>query len=672
MLTRTLAVLNLAVVAWAQTTGVEARRHSAAERYEMFQRNLVQRGAAISRDPLQGVDSLEKWQTRRPEVRRRFLEMLGLDPMPPRTPPNVRVTATFERAGYRVENVVFESRPKLYVTGNLYLPAAGAEARRYPAIVYVSGHAPGPAGAKVQYQHHGIWFAKNGYVALVLDTLEFGEVPGLHHGLYDLSMWQWLSLGYTPAAVEVWNAIRALDYLETRPEVDRTRAGITGRSGGGAVSWFTAAADERFQAVAPVHGTWSVGPHVEHDTVKENCDCIYFLNTYQMDLPLVGALIAPRPLMIINASMDGMFPPPGYEPVEQCLRTVYGWYGVPEKLGAFAEATGHADTPAYRKAANEWMNRWLRNDATPFEEGGIAREEAARLTVLERYPAGALNEGIDRSFIALPAAKRYGTVAEWNERRSELTAKLRDQVYRAMPASKVPFATWKAESGGWTGRYADSYNVEFTTEENIRVQGQLFIPRDGRKSHPALIYVKGKEDTVSGVDYDRLLSAFAHHVVLVLKPRAVDYPMDVTRMSITKMTAGLLGATLDSMQLWDVLRSVDYLLEEEKLSLTTISVFGRQQVGGLALHAAALDARIGRVILEDAPASHWQGPALLNVLRLTDLAEVAAMVAPREIVSLTPLPATYAWTRAVFGLFGKRSAMREAASIGEALRVGEQ
>ena len=92
-------------------------------------------------------------------------------------------------------------------------------------------------------------------------------------------------------------------------------------------------------------------------------------------------------------------------------------------------------------------------------------------------------------------------------------------------------------------------------------------------------------------------------------------------------------------------------------------------MGGLALHAAAMDTRITRVILEDVPASHWQGPALLNVLRVTDLAEVAAMVAPREIVSLTPLPRNYNHTSAIYKLYGK--SLRHADALGQALRVWE-
>ena len=231
--------------------------------------------------------------------------MLGLDPLPARTALNARITGEFQREGYRVQNIVFESQPGLYVTGNLYLPRPAAAGAKFPAIVYVSGHSPGPGGAKVEYQQHGIWLARHGFVAFLLDTIEFGEIPGIHHGIHDLAMWHWLSLGYTPAGVEVWNAIRALDYLETRNEADTTKAAITGISGGGAITWFTAAADDRFQVAAPVLATWAVGPHVAGDVVRENCDCIYFWNSYQLDLPIVGALIAPRPLKIMNASKDG-------------------------------------------------------------------------------------------------------------------------------------------------------------------------------------------------------------------------------------------------------------------------------------------------------------------------------------------------------------------------------
>ncbi|MBL8179081.1 MAG: acetylxylan esterase [Bryobacterales bacterium] len=652
--------LVAAAVSWAQPL-------NPAQRYELFQKNLAERASAITAGQFQGIANLEQWKLRRPEIKRQFLEMIGLHPMPARTPLKARITGAFERQDYRVENIVFESSPGLYVTGNLYLPKSKPKA---PAVIYVTGHSPSPDGAKITYQHHGVWFAQNGFAAFVLDTIEFGEISGLHHGLHNLAMYNWLSLGYNPTGVEVWNAIRALDYLESRPEIDARNAGITGRSGGGAVSWFTAAADDRFRVAAPVHGTWSIGPHVAHDTVQQNCDCIYFWNTYQIDLPLVGALIAPRPLRIVNATKDGAFPPTGYRPVFECLRPVYQWYGVPEALTEYEEETGHVDNPGYRKAANEWLNRWMRNDTTPYREPQFDRETAAALRVLKTLPADARNEGIHRSFLPLPKLSAPSTAAAWNTRKTALTQALRAQVYRAFPKTKQPFDVWKAEHKMWTQNYADSFRVQFTTESNIRVHGELFVPRDAKARQRALIYLKGKDDIVFSVDYDHLLSALSTHVVLVINPRAVDYPMTNFRFAATQMTAALLGATVESMQLWDALRSVDFLLEQEKLPLNSISLYGRKAMGGLALHAAAIDPRITRVILDDPPGSHWQGPPLLNVLRITDLAEVAGMVAPREIVSLTPLPEPFRLTSAIYKLFG--ASPRQADSLGQALRVWEQ
>ena len=175
MLLRTLVLLAIAASA-----AVAQTRHSAEERYAMFQQYLVNRAAAVTRNNLADVTSLDDWKKRRPIVRQQLLYMLGLDPMPKKTPLNVRVTRRLEHDTYNIENIVFQSMPGLYVTGNLYVPK-GVKGP-LPAILYVCGHAPGPWGAKVNYQHHGIWWAKHGYVAFLIDTIEFGEVPGIHHG----------------------------------------------------------------------------------------------------------------------------------------------------------------------------------------------------------------------------------------------------------------------------------------------------------------------------------------------------------------------------------------------------------------------------------------------------------------------------------------------------------
>jgi cephalosporin-C deacetylase-like acetyl esterase len=633
----------------------------------MFERYLQRRASEVTRGSLAGIQSRAEWERRRPEVRRQLLYMLGLDPMPARTPLHARTTGQFQREGYRVENVVFESMPGLYVTGNLYLPTA--RQGRLPAVLYVCGHSPDPAGAKVIYQRNGIWLARLGYVVLVVDPLHFGEVSGIHHGTNDLGMWYWHSLGYTPVGPEVWNAVRALDYLETRPEVTPGKFGMTGGSGGGAVTWYTAALDERVQVAVPRCATWTAEDQAARNAVLENCDCIYYPNTYLLDFPAVGALIAPRSLKILNAMRDPMFPRPGYKDVYRRARVIFDLLDAGGRIEEFEEDVPHRDTPAFRKNNFEWMNRWLKNDPAPFEEKDVAMEEPAALRVLDGRPAGAVNDSIFKTFIRTHEPRRPESLTGWKKRRAELLAELKDKVFRAFPGKQVPFAVSRTRETGWTSRFADAWNVEFTTEEGVRVGGQLFVPRSARRPMAALIHVKGAADIVYPVDYDFILPALGKHAIFVLRPRAVDYPLDNFRMATLRRTAALVGATLESMQLWDILRSVDYLIEEEKLPLDSISICGRGEMGALGFYAAALDERITRVIVDNPPASHWQGPALLNVLRVTDLPEAAALVAPRELVWLTPMPSPYSLTAHVFALHNSKEKMRQAGGLAAALQI---
>src|SRR3989441_2044299 len=349
--------------------GAAVAQSDARARQEMVCDYLKKTAAGISSQCLSDVRDMADWKVKRPLLRQHLMYMLGLDPLPKRTPLHVRITGTLERPNYRIEKVVFESMPGLYVTGNFYLPhhASGP----HPTILYLCGHSPNPAGAKSNYQDRAAWFASNGYCCLILDTLEFGEVPGIHHGIHDLNLWNWLSLGYTPAGTEVWNAIRALDYLETRPEVDKGRIGMTGISGGGAVTWFTAAVDERIAVAAPVCSTYTLGSQAAHWVAAGQCDCIYFHNTYLEDFPSVGALIAPRPLIILSGRKDPDFPPDGYHEVFRQVKRIYDLYaaraGESDRIRELDDDVGHSDIPLFRKEAGQWMNRWLKGDPRPLD-----------------------------------------------------------------------------------------------------------------------------------------------------------------------------------------------------------------------------------------------------------------------------------------------------------------
>ena len=663
---RNLPSLILAILLLLPISRLSGQEHisSPAERYRLFQQYLQHRAGEITAQQPTEVSSLGAWKQKRSELRQQLSFMLGLDPMPAKTPLQAVTTGQLERERYRVEKVVFQSMPGLYVTGDLYIPK---QVGRKPAVLYLCGHAPSPWGAKVQYQHHGIWLASHGYVAFLIDTIEFGEISGIHHGLHDLNMWNWLSLGYSPAGPEVWNAIRALDYLSARPEVDPARVALTGISGGGAITWYAAAIDERFKVASPVCSTWSARSQVADKSVVENCDCIYFPNTFGFDLSTVGALIAPRPLKPLSASRDVMFPPAGYHEVSRKLKPLYGLYGVPDNFSDYEYNAHHEDILPFRKQADEWINRWLKKDEAAFDEGDIHREQGSDLAVLKETPTDAINDDIQNVFIRTAKLRQWKTLPEWTRRRSQLLASLKDKVFRALPTSNASFDAIRLPEHGWTDRYSEAWNVEFNTEPQVRVTGQLYLPRDANLRNRALIYVKGTEDLVDPVDYDLILPALGKEVVLVLCPRATDYPVNNEKMATLKRTAAVLGSTLESMQVWDILRSVEYLSSSEHLKLSSVQIFGRREMGALGIYAALLNDRITRVILDDPPSTHWQKPALLNVLRLTDLPETAAMIAPREIVSLTPLPPAFAYTSRIFALYGKSGGIRQVHGLAQAI-----
>jgi len=650
-------------------------QETAAQRHAMATNQLKEIAADISLQCLTDIRTLEDWKKQRPELRRQLLEMLGLDPLPARTSLKAQITGRLERDTYRIEKIILQSLPGLYVTGNFYVP--NGPAKSLPTILYLCGHSPHPLGAKVEYQDRAHWFASHGYPCLVLDTLEFGEVAGIHHGTHNLNMWNWLSLGYTPAGVEVWNAIRALDYLETRPEVDKGRIGLTGISGGGAMTWYTAAVDERIAAAAPVCSTFTFGSQAAHWIASGQCDCIYYHNTYLVDFPVVGALIAPRPLLIISGQQDTIFPPDGYHEMFQRTKRVYDLYAGAnsERIREVDDNVGHSDPPLFLREARRWMQRWLKGDPTPLREetNSPPKEAAEDLACLSKLPADAINYKVPNQFTTSATLKNPASRAAWATRRADLTARLKEKVFRWFPTGKIPFQTQvSTRSGGYMPKYADYKEVSFQTEDGVRIRAQLLTPKHRGPDTPLLIYVKRAGDSIYFMDTDELLPLLGRHTVLILSPRFTEQSLSAPEYTDIERTAVWVGRTIAAMQVWDILRTVSWAADEEKIAAASISLCGKGEMGILALYAALFDGRIKQIILNDPPASHWQRPALLNVLRVTDIPEVAGAFAPHRLVSLTKLPATFDFTQRIYRRERASNQFTQSGSLPEALEVWNQ
>jgi len=666
---------RLAPIAFATAllcSGNLPAQESAAQRHAMATNQLKRLNAEISERCLRDVRTLEDWKKQRPELQRQLREMLGLDPLPARTPLKAQITGRLTRPDYQIEKIVFQSLPGLYVTGNFYVPEGGGKS--LPTILYLCGHSPHPLGAKVQYQDRAIWFASHGYPCLVLDTLEFAEIAGIHHGTHDLNMWHWLSLGYTPAGVEVWNAIRALDYLETRPEVDKKHIGLTGISGGGAMTWYTAAVDERITAAAPVCSTFTHGSQAEHWLAKGQCDCIYYHNTYMWDFPIVAALIAPRPLLILSGQRDSIFPPDGYHAVFQRGKKIYDLYasGDSDRIREVDDDVEHSDPPLFLREARQWMQRFLKSDAAslPLETNSSPKEPAEELACLSKLPADATNYKIQHQFTAPITLKKVGTRPAWERRRTELKSQLKEKVFRWFPNERVAFDTKVSKSSGsWAIRYgyATYKECSFQSEEGVRIRAQVLAPKTNTSTAPLLIYIKRAADSFYGSDMDEILPLLGRYTVVMLNPRLTEQSMSPAEYTDVERTAVWAGRTIAAMQVWDVLRTIEWAAEEKLGS--PVSLYGKGDMAAGALYAALFDDRVQQIVLNDPPASHWQSPALLNVLRVTDIAEIAAAAAPRRLVSVTKLPEPFDFAKDVYRLNGASKQFLQADSLPEALEI---
>jgi cephalosporin-C deacetylase-like acetyl esterase len=562
-----------------------------------------------------------------------------------------------------VENLHFQSRPGLYVTGNLYLPAERSAAS--PAVLYVCGHGATRQdgisyGNKVSYQHHGVWFARHGYVCLTIDTLQLGEIEGIHHGTYRYDMWWWLNRGYTPAGVEAWNCMRALDYLETRPEVDAQRIGVTGRSGGGVYSWWIAAIDERIAAAVPVAGITDLENHVVDGCVEGHCDCMFMVNTYRWDYPLVAALVAPRPLLLSNTDRDGIFPLDGVVRTYNQVRRIYELYGAGEQLGLHIAAGPHKDTQQLRIGAFHWLNRHLRGDEPLIDQPAVKIFEPQQLKVFAELPPDQRNTEIHETFVPLAEQPPVPeTQQQWNRLRDSWRDALQAKTFAGWPADPPQLDLRPVLQAERAGVRLEA--VDYTSQQAMDLRLYLLSRSGADRPSSVVLHVvddAGWNELLAALATDfadalsaeslppadhaaqeRLRAALGQGNVTLayLAPRGVGptaWDQSPKKQTQHQRRFYLLGQTLDGMRIWDVRRGIQALRSLPATREASLSLHARGIAAGLALYASLFEPDLARLELVDLPASHRQGPYLLNVRRILDMPQAVAMAAERTPVVL--------------------------------------
>ncbi len=368
--------------------------------------------------------SKEEWKARAEYLRGQILFATGLWPLPERTPLNAKVFGQVDKGDYTVEKVYFESVPGHYVTGNLYKPKNATG--KLPAVLCPHGHW---AYGRLENQQlnsgqaRAANFARQGYVAFTWDMVGYNDSTAISHnfanhkeGLVRESLW-----GINLLGLQLWNSMRAVDFIETLPEVDRTRIGVTGESGGGTQTFLLYAVEDRIKVSSPVNMISS--------TMQGGCLCentpLLRVDTNDME---IGACMAPRPLMMIAATGDWTKLTPTVE--FPAVQSVYQLFGAENKVKYAQFDAPHNYHKESREAVYGWFAHWLqgRGESTPIKEKSSAIPTLTELLVFygRTRPANELNE---------------------NQLTEALIAARKKQFETALPTNATGLETFKASYG---------------------------------------------------------------------------------------------------------------------------------------------------------------------------------------------------------------------------------
>jgi uncharacterized protein len=323
------------------------------------------------------------WEHRAAIIREGILRGAQLDPLPPRTPlnPVLRGERPVEAVGYSVENVAFESTPGFFVTGNLYRPWPRPASAMHPAVLLAHGHARDPASGgrfHESKQKLGATLARAGAVVFAFDMVGYGEATQHEHKTDET------------LRLQLWNGMRAVDFLQSLPEVEAGRIGMTGESGGGTQTFLLTAVDPRIKVSVPVV---MVSAHFFGGCACESGMPVHRSADHETNNVEIAALAAPRPMLLVSDGGDWTKNTPAVE--FPYIRRVYGLFGAGAEAlveNVHLPDEGHDYGPSKRAAAVRFLAKHLGLDlAKVTTADGLLDEDAVvlqRRDALLAFPGG--------------------------------------------------------------------------------------------------------------------------------------------------------------------------------------------------------------------------------------------------------------------------------------------
>jgi cephalosporin-C deacetylase-like acetyl esterase len=672
--------------------------------------DIATKETAARRATIAAITTRAQAEARQREVRKKILTLIG--PLPEKTPLNAKVLGTTRADGFRIEKILYESQPNFFVTALLYLPDAKPSIRqqKLPAIVVAPGH--GFTGKATDYTFATI-FARNGFAVLSYDPIGQGErlqypdpadpsktlLKGStgEHGEAGL---QPTLIGDAPARIVVWDSIRAVDYLLSRPEIDPNRIGAFGCSGGGTMTALLGAVDTRVHAIAVACYLTSfdtllptLGPQDAEQSIPN------FIAS-GLDFPDWVEVAAPRPYAIISTAQD-MFPYAGALATARESRRFYALFdpasaGTPTNNPTPGIPTGPTLNPDTSNnipptAALQWITGIGRHgnlgpiagQIVSFFLTHLAHSGATPILPLPPTPGTnsfALPASLPKDVLQVTPTGQVSTSYPGSETVHTLTLKkarrtlrpelcpcasLEDKVRQVTHASVKPSdpAPINTQSPPLVSPPEGDVHVRhrFTlaTAPGINIQAEFYRPADGK--HPVLLVLKDSLDPVlepSRVEEIKKFRALADAgtAVLVIAPRPSPPGTEETKASIlgpfylTELRAELVGKTLLGLRVDDVISAVTFTSGGTTEDPNQITAQASGHLGLVLLHAAVLDPRLKHITIDhtlESYASLLKAPMpidapediLPGVLLHYDIPDLIKALGPR-VTFTNPLPGT--------------------------------
>ncbi len=644
-------------------------------------------------DAVRRLDSAARLEERQRFVRERFVEALG--GFPERTPLDARITRTLERGEYRVEMLVYESLPGFRVTANVYVPRR--QDPPFPAVLGVAGHSDN-GKASATYQRAWIAMAKRGFLVLAYDPPGQGERSlyfdaelgrsrvGIGTREHNHAGLQCLLAGHHFARYELWDGIRAVDYLLSRKDVDPSRLAVAGNSGGGTQAAYLAVVEPRLAvAVSSCYVTsWK---QLWFDPGPQDAEQVLpgFL-ARGLDFADFALAFAPRPFQILSATRD-FFPIAGARSAHDEARRAYERLGHADRVGFFEYDDPHGWSKPRREATYRWLERWLHGRVDDGEEPAFETELESELyaaptgQVSTSYEGAETVHSLNRAVAEELFARRKAPGLDAAGLRTLVRSRLRIAETLEPPTVR---------SLGERGR--DGYRIEriaLHTAPGVTVPALVFVPSRGPARKPAVLYVHGSgkgADAAPAGDIEALVRS--GHVVLAPDPRGIGESRPTSAAGgydpawQMLQRALLVDRTVVGMQVEDLLAACAFLESRDDVDPAGIAVVGKGHGGLLALVLAALQPKVEKVAvegtvlsyLEIARARYHEGLTaafVRGVLADFDLPDLGAALAPRPLWVVDPRTPTGALvaTDRVRKEFGPAALAYERAGRPTAFRV---